>query len=463
MNNHIDRRDFLRMLGAGTAAASTGLFVGCGNKQTASTAISSNSSIEPTGEMTYRINPHTGDRVSILGYGCMRWPTREKEDGSGVEIDQETVNALVDYAIEHGVNYFDTAPVYVQALSEQATGIALHRHPRDTYFVATKLSSHRVNMPQWRTLEGAKALFEQSLKNLQVDYIDYYLIHGVGMGGGMDFLEERIYNNGVLDFLLKQREEGRIRNLGWSFHGDVNVFNHMVDCGIQWDFAQIQLNYCDWQDASGNNINAEYLYDELHKRNIPAVIMEPLLGGRLSRLNPMMMDKLRRIRPDDTPASWAFRFAGSPEGVLTVLSGMTYMEHLQENVRTFSPLDPLTEEERVALAEVKDWMLHSDFIPCTQCQYCMPCPYGVNIPAVFDHYNRCVNDELVSKSSQDPNYREARRAFLVGYDRSVPKLRQAGHCIGCNECLRKCPAQIQIPTQMHRIDDYVERLKQGTL
>ena len=465
MNNHIDRRNFLRLLGTGAAAASAGLLAGCSNKQ-ASTATTSNanSSTEPTGEMTYRINPSTGDRVSLLGYGCMRWPTRPKADGSGTEVDQETVNALVDYAIAHGVNYFDTAPVYVQGMSEKATGIALHRYPRDKYFIATKQSNLHADRPEWRTVDGARALLYQSMENLQVEYLDYYLLHGIGIGG-MEELENRYLNNGVMDLLLRERENGHIRNLGWSFHGDVKVFDWLLAHNdyYKWDFVQIQLNYCDWKDATGWNVNAEYLYNELHSRNIPVVIMEPLLGGRLASLNALPLAKLKAVRPDDNPASWAFRFSGTPEGVLTVLSGMTYMENLVENVRTFSPLDPVNDVEYAALEEVKDWLLHSDFIPCTNCQYCMPCPYGLDIPGVFAHYNRCVNDDHLAKSTQDPNYREARRAFLVGYDRSVPKLRQAGHCINCGQCLRKCPQRIAIPTQMQRIDTYAEHLRQGTL
>ena len=276
-------------------------------------------------------------------------------------------------------------------------------------------------------------------------------------------MRKRLYDNGVLDFLLKERKAGRIRNLGWSFHGDVKVFDYLLSLDIPWDFVQIQLNYVDWKNASGWNVNAEYLYGELEKRNIPVVIMEPLLGGRLSRLNALSLAKLKQMRPDDSPASWAFRYAGSPKGVLTVLSGMVYMEHLQENIRTFSPLEPITEQENKALEEVTERMLHSDFVPCTECQYCMPCPYGLDIPGTFAHYNRCVNDELVAKSSQDANYREARRAFLVGYDRKVPKLRQAGHCIGCDKCVPKCPQGIKIPEQMRKIDQYVEQLKQETL
>ena len=191
--------------------------------------------------------------------------------------------------------------------------------------------------------------------------------------------------------------------------------------------------------------------------------MEPLLGGRLSRLNDYLVGRLKALRPTQSTASWAFRFAGSYPKVLTVLSGMTYMEHLQDNIRTYAPLETLTPEEFELLEDTAQVMLKYPTIPCTECQYCMPCPYGLNIPAIFAHYNKCVNEGNVPKDRQDPNYREARRAFLVGYDRSVPRLRQASHCIGCNQCVEHCPQSIDIPKQLHRIDSFVEQLKQNTL
>lgn len=452
---NINRRNFLKALGSG-AVLSAVSFYGCKPNRNVSTEGTTEGPI-PTDKMTYRIAPNTGDKVSILGYGCMRWPTRPKADGSGNEIDQETVNSLIDYAIEHGVNYFDTSPAYVQGLSEQATGIALKRHPRDKFFVATKMSNFSNHTP-----ESALTMYQQSFKSLQVDYIDYYLLHGVGMGG-MDALKARYLDNGVLDFLLKEREAGRIRNLGFSFHGDVKVFDYLLAQDIKWDFAQIQLNYVDWRHASGREVNAEYLYGELTRHGIPSIIMEPLLGGRLSKLHDHLVARLKQRRPEDSTASWAFRFAGSPEHVLTVLSGMTYMEHLQDNLRTYSPLIPLTDEEKDFLEETAQLLLKYPTIACNDCKYCMPCPYGLDIPAILLHYNRCVNEGNIPQSSQSENYWQARRAFLVGYDRSVPKLRQANHCIGCNQCVSHCPQGIQIPEELQRIDQFVEQLKQETL
>ena len=378
--------------------------------------------------MTYRINPKTGEQVSLLGYGCMRWPTLSggsARDGAD-EIDQEEVNRLVDFAIAHGVNYFDTSPAYCKGRSERATGIALKRHPRESYYIATKLSNFA---PSTWSREASMAMYRNSFKELQVDRIDYLLLHGVGMGGGMKEFEARYIDNGILDFLLSEREAGRIRNLGFSYHGDIAVFDRLLaeHDRYRWDFVQIQLNYVDWRHAkevNTRNTDAEYLYGELSRRGIPAVIMEPLLGGRLSNVHDHIAAKLR---PEQSVASWAFRFAGSFPGVLTVLSGMTYMEHLQDNLRTFSPLDELTDADREFLEETAQALLRYPTIPCNDCKYCMPCPYGLDIPGILLHFNKCINEGRMPSSSRDSAYRQARRAFLVGYDRSVPRLRQADH------------------------------------
>ena len=416
--------------------------------------------------MTYRTNPTTGDRVSLLGFGMMRLPTvggRSAREGVE-EIDQEMVDRMVDHAMANGVNYFDTSPAYCQGLSERATGIALSRYPRDSYFIATKLSNFAVST---QTREASIAMYRASMKELQVDYIDYYLLHSIG-SGGMKNLEDRYLKNGMLDFLLEEREAGRIRNLGFSYHGDVGVFDYLLSRHdtYKWDFVQIQLNYLDWRYAkeiNPRNTNAEYLYEELAKRGIPAVIMEPLLGGRLSNVADNIVAMLKERDSESSVASWAFRFAGSHPDVLTVLSGMTKMEHLEDNLRTYSPLRPLSVEEFGFLQRAADLMMQYDTIPCNDCKYCMPCPYGIDIPAILLHYNKCLNEGNVSVSTQDENYRKARRAYLVGYDRSVPKLRQADHCTGCDQCSPHCPQNIDIPAELHRISEYVEKLKQDTL
>ena len=386
----------------------------------------------------------------MLGYGCMRWPTVKDENGDEV-IDQETVNALVDTAIAHGVNYFDTSPAYCKGFSERATGIALKRHPRKKFYIATKLSNFA---PETWSREASLKMY-------------HMLLHAIGMGG-MEALHGRYLDNGVLDFLVEEREAGRIGNLGFSYHGDIKVFDYLLSLHdkYKWDFVQIQLNYLDWKHAreiNPRNTDAEYLYAELEKRGIPAVIMEPLLGGRLSKVHDHIVARLKQREPQRSVASWAFRFAANAPGVLTVLSGMTYMEHLLDNLRSYCPFKPLSEEEVRFLYDTADIMMQYPTVPCNDCKYCMPCPYGIDIPAVLTHYNKCVNQGNVPESRQADNYRQARRAFLVGYDRSVPKLRQADHCIGCNTCVSHCPQGIDIPAELGRIDRFVEQLKQNAL
>ena len=328
-DKNISRRKFLKIVGIGTATSAAALY-GCTSGTEKSSSTKAARQI-PTDKMTYRTSPK-GDRVSLLGYGCMRWPTIPSPDGNGDIIDQDAVNELVDYAIKHGVNYFDTSPVYVQGWSEKSTGIALSRYPRESYYLATKLS----NFSNY-TRENSIEMYRQSFKDLQTDYIDYYLLHSIG-NGGIETFRKRYIENGMIDHLMKEREAGRIRNLGFSFHGTVDVFDEVLAMHdkVHWDFVQIQLNYVDWRHASGANVNAEYLYGELVKRGIPAIIMEPLLGGRLSNVPEHIVARLKQRRPEDSVASWAFRFAGSHEDVLTVLSGMTYMEHLQDNILTYS-------------------------------------------------------------------------------------------------------------------------------
>lgn len=460
--NKMGRRDFLKLVSGGVTALSASSFVGC---KPATDQRGGESSNQPTsGGMAYRENPKTGDKVSLLGYGMMRLPQLKKGDAAGENtIDQEMTNELVDHAIANGVNYFDTAPVYGKGFSEEATGIALSRHPRDKYFIATKMSNFD---PLVQTREKSIEMYQNSLKKLRVDYIDYMLLHAVGPFGGMETYNNRFVNNGILDFLLEEREAGRIRNLGFSYHGEVEVFDYLLSKHdeYKWDFVQIQANYLDWKYAkqvNPINTNSEYLLGELIKRNIPAVIMEPLLGGRLAKLPDHLSARMQQRRPNDSIASWAFRYIGSLPNVLTALSGMTYMEHLEDNLKTFSPLEPLSEDEFDFLDEIARGMMEYPLVSCTACQYCMPCPYGIDIPAIFAHYNKCVSESNFPEDNQDPEYKKARQAFLVGYDRSVPKLRQADHCIGCGKCLEHCPQKIEIPKELSRINDYVERLKQG--
>ena len=459
----MDRRKFLKIFG-GSALTTAAVMTGCKSKKETKAVEEYKQQVEPpTDQMTYRTNPTTKDKVSLLGYGMMRLPTIEGNAAreSKAEIDQEQVNRLVDYAIEHGVNYFDTSPVYCQGLSERSTGIALSRHKRSEYFVATKLSNFN---PATQSREESIKMYRDSFKELQVSYIDYYLLHSVG-GGGMEAFSKRYLDNGMLDFCVEERKAGRIRNLGFSYHGDIEVFDWLLSMHdkYHWDFVQIELNYLDWDFAdeiNQRNTDARYLYGELQKRGIPSVIMEPLLGGRLANLPQYLVTQLKERAPEKSAASWAFRYAGTPEGVLTVLSGMTYMEHLKDNLLSYCPLEPLTQDEMTFLdRDIAKKIVGLENIPCNDCKYCMPCPYGIDIPAIFVHYNKCKNEGSLPNNHEAPEYRKLRRNYLIGVDRTVPRMRQADHCIGCGQCESHCPQNIRIPRELHKISDFIEQLK----
>lgn len=452
MDKNITRRDFLKIGGAGALAI--GAAAACGPKKTAVSALQTGD-----GEMEYRINPNSGDKVSLLGYGCMRWPMIKDADGKDI-VDQEKVDELIDYAIAHGVNYFDSAPVYLQGQSEAATGKSLSRYPRESYYVATKLSNTRGFEP---TLEEGIEMYHKSLEYFRTDYLDYFLLHNIGSGA---VFERRFVRNGLIDFLVKEREAGRIKNLGFSFHGQAQGFDELLALHdkYHWDFIQIQMNYVDWTHADPRrNTNAEYLYKRLDELQIPITIMEPLLGGQLSSVPMNVMTKFKERDPNASVASWAFRFVGSYPRVLSVLSGMTYMEHLVDNCKTFNGFHPMDDDEKAFMEEMAVLMREYPTIPCTNCKYCMPCPYGIDIPTIFAHYNQQINDGSVPQNSAQKDYRRLRKQFLTTYDKAVPTLRQADHCIGCGQCQEKCPQSIRIPNELQRIDRYIEQLKQDTL
>ena len=415
-----------------------------------------------SGEMTVRTGKH-GEKVSLLGYGAMRLPTKDGKHANGwaagasnAAIDQDAVNAHVDYSLAHGLNYFDTSPAYCRGESERVMGIALSRHPREKYFIATKLSNFSER--QWPA-EKSREMFEASLRNLKTDYIDFYLMHAIGNGGFSTF-SKRYIENGMADWLAEQRAAGRIRNLGFSFHGDPRAFEWCMENHekYKWDFAQIQMNYVDWRHAkqvNDRNLDAEYLYGELDRRGIPVVVMEPLLGGRLAKFNYAVDSKLKRMDPDAAPASWAFRFCGTYPRVLTILSGMTYMKHLEDNVATLSPLRPLDKKQLDTLEAAARLLLQSKTIPCNLCQYCMPCPYGIDIPGVFECWNAACTGDRLPDNPASPDCAANRRRFLADYDRAIPDLRQAEHCIGCGRCLPHCPQRIEIPERLAEIDVHV--------
>ena len=447
-SKEMSRREFLRRLGLGAGSAMALMAM------EPFAVLASNEKKQPAeNRMTYRVQHGTGEQISLLGFGMMRLPN-----------DQDEVNQLVDYAIEHGVNYFDTAPMYMGGRSEVLMGNALSRHPRDKYFVATKMSNQ--NQRLW-SLEDSKNMYYQSFQRLKTDHIDYYLLHSIG-GGGLDTLNGRFMDNGLLDFLLEERKAGRIRHLGFSYHGDVSVFDWLLDHNddYHWDFVQIQMNFLDWRDASLNkggwrkDADAEYLYNKCQKLDIQCVVMEPLRGGALGKLQSEQVEQLKALRPNDSAARWAFRWVGSHTNILTTLSGMNRMDHLIDNVETFSPLDPCTESENALLASIADVMAGFPTIPCTTCSYCMPCPYGVNIPANFAYYNEAVNEHILPLPDRGAaDYQARQQQFAEGMRAALPDEKTwAQACQDCEECLSKCPQQIRIPNQMARI---VETLRKA--
>ena len=453
-NKDMNRRQFLQRLGWGTGSALAmmamePLSVLAGN---AVRTVKTNGLRYASGEnqMTYRVQHGSGEKISLLGFGMMRLPD-----------DQGQVDELVDYAIAHGVHYFDTAPMYMGGRSEVLTGNTLSRFPRESYHVATKMSNQ--NRRLW-SFDDSKRMYEQSFERLKVDYIDYYLLHSIG--GGMESLKGRFLENGILDFLLKEREAGRIKHLGFSYHGDVRDFDWLLEHQDEyhWDFVQIQMNFLDWRHASmrqgwRHDADAEYLYDKLEKKGVQAVIMEPLRGGAFGRMAQELTDQLKAVRPDDSTARWAFRWVGSYPNVLTTLSGMNRMEHLVDNVQTFSPLEACTEAENKLLAEIADQMAGFPTIPCTTCEYCMPCPYGVNIPGNFAYYNEAVNQHILplpDKTASD--YMSRKEQFAEGLRKALPDVAGwANQCTDCEACLPKCPQQIRIPNQMARIVETLRR------
>ncbi|MGN0841863.1 MAG: aldo/keto reductase [Kiritimatiellia bacterium] len=402
-----------------------------------------------------------GKKVSLLGYGAMRLPTVDgghanawvKQGYSQSGIDQDEMNAQVKYMLEHGVNYFDTSPAYCRGESETRLGTALKASgaAREDYVIATKLSNFA---PQQYPLEECKKMFESSLRFLQTDYIDNYLLHSIG-NGGFETFSKRYLENGAIDWCAELRAQRRIRNLGFSYHGDPKAFEWCLDHHdtYKWDFCQIQMNYIDWKHAkevNPRNLDAEYLYKTLTEKGIPVVIMEPLLGGRLARYNFALAHELIPLDPEATLAKWAFRFCGTYPNVMTVLSGMTKRSDVEENCATFSPLTPCNETELAAFERAAQAFLKLDTIPCTSCSYCMPCPYGLDIPQLFAFKNAVLTAREPMPTKQ----------ILKLYRTMVPEeLRRADHCTGCGRCQSHCPQSIDIPKEIAAIDAWVDSLK----
>lgn len=354
-------------------------------------------------------------KLPLLGFGTMRLPVRA--DG---EIDRETFQMMVDYAMKNGVNYFDTAWPYHSGLSETELGLALEKYPRDSYYIATKYPGHQVS----KNYDPA-AVFERQLEKCGVDYFDFYLLHNVYENSLDVYMDEKW---GIFEYFKEQKKLGRIKHLGFSTHATTETMEKILDVmGDDMEFCQIQLNYVDYtlQDGIGK-------IKLLGERNIPIWVMEPVRGGKLCRLSDENETVLRDLRPDESIAAWGFRFLQDIPGVKMVLSGMSSMEQMRDNVKTFEKAIPLSEEERAALLNIAEQL--KDSIPCTACRYCTDgCPAGLDIPMLIANYNELRFEPSVNTSMRLD---------------ALPDDKLPTACISCGKCKQICPQKIDIPAVM---------------
>jgi predicted aldo/keto reductase-like oxidoreductase len=342
------------------------------------------------------------------------------EPAKRLRIDRERAQEIIDYAIAQGINYFDTAYVYHNGESEKFLGDALKKVPRDSYCLATKFFV--------LANPDVKAVFEEQLERLQTDYIDFYLLHAVGMNPPERYLDKQY---GIMDYLLEQKKAGRIRYLGFSFHGKPEQLEETLNA-YDWDFVQIQLNYLDWtlQDAKKQ-------YEMLAERGIPVIVMEPLRGGRLASLDPELDAQLKAAQPDRSVASWAFRWLLKLEQVHVILSGMSELSQIKDNVATFSREEPLTDAENALLIKAGETLVKKLNVPCTGCRYCCDeCPQGLDIPLFMRVYNE---------------YSLTESPMTLGQLRHLEKGKTPEDCIACGMCTRHCPQSIDIPDVIKKL------------
>ena len=356
-------------------------------------------------------------KLSALGFGAMRLPVIDGDDG---KIDEPAATEMVDYALEHGINYFDTAWGYHNGNSELVMGRALARHPRESFYVATKFPGYDL-----ANMDKVAEIFERQLEKTGLDYFDFYLFHNVCEMNIDAYLDPKF---GIYDYLMKQKEAGRIRHLGFSAHGSIPVMERFLEAyGKDMEFCQIQLNYLDWefQDARGK-------VELLKKWNIPVWVMEPVRGGKLANLSEANAAKLTAARPDEEPVAWAFRFLQAIPEVVVTLSGMSNFAQLEENIKLFSEERPLSAAEHAVLDEVVEDMLSKNTVPCTACHYCTShCPQALDIPALLSAYNdRSVSGRVPISQSAVSEFPEDKRPDA---------------CIGCGSCAAVCPQKIDIP------------------
>lgn len=363
-----------------------------------------------------RMIPAFGKEISRLGYGGMRFPK------NGDEVDMDAAVQLLRKAYEMGINYFDTAMVYHKGESEKIFGKAFAPYARDSYFIADKMSIWLCSDE-----EDMKARFYNQLKTLKTDYIDFYLVHSLNRNH-----YKKVKDLHCVEFLQQMKQEGKIKHLGFSFHDTYQVFTQILN-DYTWDFVQIQLNYLDW-----HNQGAEQLYRELERRNLPVMVMEPVRGGYLATIDSERAKPFLELEPQRSIASWAIRWVESLPQVAVVLSGMSDLQQLEDNVATMTNFEPMNEQELAAIDRVVEEIRKVNEIPCTGCRYCMDCPMGVDIPEIFSIYSQY---KIFGKE----------KAFVQDYEEVVEHGNGAEHCVRCMACTTKCPQMIAIPDKLEMI------------
>ena len=381
-------------------------------------------------------------KLSTLGLGNMRLP--HKGEGLNAPIDEEKARELIEYAYLNGINYFDTAYGYHGGESERLVGKVLNQFPRDTWYLATKFPGHMMTYKDGKLgfigymsgsiFDSPEQIFEEQLEKCGVDYFDFYLLHNVCETSYDFYTNEEL---GIVNYFLEQKKAGRIKHLGFSAHGRAKTIDSFLSkyegC---FEFVLIQINYLDWvlQDAKSK-------YEVISRRGIPIMSMESCRGGTLCSLNPEAEAILKKARPDDPIVHWAFRFLQSLPNMQVVLSGMSTMDQLKENIELFSKNDPTTEYENELLMEAVNSM--ADLVPCTACRYCCDdCPQELDIPKLISLYNEASNSPTFALS------------FTLG---AMPEDELPGSCIACGNCVQMCPQNIDIPDVMAKFEDILEK------
>ena len=375
--------------------------------------------------MEYRELEKLGIKTSLLGFGCMRFPKHRNG-----KVNEEKAEEMLDTAYKNGVNYYDTAYIYHDGESERITGHILNKYDRASYYLATKL-------PVWlvQTLEDAKRIFEDQLKRLDKDYIDFYLLHALNKN---EF--DRIAKLGVIEYCEELKAAGKIKYFGFSFHDDFSAFSHIIQYR-NWDFCQIQYNYMD------RNIQAGDKGYELAKQlGIPLIIMEPVKGGTLAKLPKGALKYFNEINPDLSSASFALRWVAAHPNVKVILSGMSNMEQVKDNIENFSPYVPLNQEEMLVINKVGEYLLKRVNNGCTGCSYCMPCPVGVDIPGNF----RVWNDYGMYRNKAETGWH---------WNQGMEEKAKAKNCIECGKCEKVCPQQISIRIDLKKLQKELDTVK----